>query len=81
MVVCMPLIPSLRRWRQDLCEFKTSLVYRTSSRTARATKRNPVSINDDDDDNDNNGEEEEEETRRTQALLSPKQNLRDGVKQ
>jgi hypothetical protein len=27
----------------DLCEFKASLVYRVSSRTARATQRNPVS--------------------------------------
>ena len=25
-----------------LCEFKASLVYRASSRTARATQRNPV---------------------------------------
>jgi hypothetical protein len=27
----------------DLCEFETSLLYRASSRTARATQRNPVS--------------------------------------
>jgi hypothetical protein len=27
----------------DLCEFEDSLVYRVSSRTARATQRNPVS--------------------------------------
>jgi hypothetical protein len=27
----------------DLCEFKASLVYRTSFRTAKATQRNPVS--------------------------------------
>jgi hypothetical protein len=26
----------------DLCEFEASLVYRVSSRTARATWRNPV---------------------------------------
>jgi hypothetical protein len=40
----MPLIPAFRRQRQvDLCEFKASLVYRASSRTARATQRNPVS--------------------------------------
>ena len=41
---CTPLIPTLRRQRQaDLCKFKTSLVYRASSRTARAvTQRNPV---------------------------------------
>jgi hypothetical protein len=36
----MPLIPALRRQRQvNLCEFKVSLVYRVSSRTARATQR------------------------------------------
>ena len=27
----------------DLCEFEASLIYRVSSRTARATQRNPVS--------------------------------------
>jgi hypothetical protein len=27
----------------DLCEFEASLVYRVSSRTARATLRNPIS--------------------------------------
>jgi hypothetical protein len=33
----MPLIPALERQRQaDLCEFEDSLVYKTSSRTARA---------------------------------------------
>ena len=38
-----PLILILWRQRQaDLCEFKASLVYRASSRTARATQRNPV---------------------------------------
>ena len=43
----MPLILALWRQRQeDLCEFKASLVYRGSSRTARdATQRNPVSKN------------------------------------
>ena len=36
----MPLIQALRRQRQaDLCEFKASLVYTMSSRTARATER------------------------------------------
>ena len=39
----MPLIPALGRKRQvDLCEFKDSLVYRVSSRTARDTQRNLV---------------------------------------
>ena len=40
----MPLIPAHGRQRQvDLCEFEASLVYRASSRTARAvTQRNPV---------------------------------------
>jgi hypothetical protein len=33
----MPLIPALGRQRKaDRCEFKTSLVYRTSCRTARS---------------------------------------------
>jgi hypothetical protein len=40
----MPLIPALRRQREvDISEFEASLVYRVSSRTARATQRNPVS--------------------------------------
>jgi hypothetical protein len=35
---------ALGRQRQvDLCELKASLVYRVSSRTARATQKNPVS--------------------------------------
>jgi hypothetical protein len=39
----MSLIPALWRERQaDLCEFVASLVYRASSRTVRARKRNPV---------------------------------------
>ena len=29
--------------KKDFCEFKANLVYRVSSRTARATQRNPVS--------------------------------------
>jgi hypothetical protein len=37
----MPLIPAFRiRW---ISEFKASLIYRVSSRTARATQRNHVS--------------------------------------
>jgi hypothetical protein len=40
----MPLIPALgRRQRQADFEFEVSLVYRVSSRTARATQRNSVS--------------------------------------
>ena len=41
----MPLIPVLRGQRQaylPIFKFKASLVYRASSRTARATQRNPV---------------------------------------
>jgi len=39
-VVCVPLILVLRSWRQaDLCEFEASLVYRVSSRTAKATEK------------------------------------------
>jgi hypothetical protein len=37
-----PLIPELRRQKQGIAEFKVSLVHRVSSRTARATQRNPV---------------------------------------
>jgi hypothetical protein len=36
--------PCIGRQRQaDICEFEASLVYRASSRTAKATQRNPVS--------------------------------------
>jgi hypothetical protein len=39
----MPLIPTLGRQRQvDSSEYKATMVYRVSSRTARATQRNPV---------------------------------------
>jgi hypothetical protein len=37
-----PLIPALGRQRQAISELEASLVYRVSSRTARATQRNPV---------------------------------------
>jgi hypothetical protein len=37
----MPLIPALKSPRQ-VSKLKPSLVYRVSSRTARATQRNPV---------------------------------------
>jgi hypothetical protein len=40
---CMLLIPVLGRQRQADSEFKASLLYRVSFRTARATQRNPVS--------------------------------------
>ena len=40
----MNLIPVHRRQRQViLCEFEASLIYRVSSRTARAPLRNPIS--------------------------------------
>jgi hypothetical protein len=38
-----PFIPALGRQRQ--AEFEASLVYKVSSRTARATQKNPVSKN------------------------------------
>jgi len=39
----MPLIPALRRQRQaELCEFKASLDYRSSSSTAKNTQRNSI---------------------------------------
>ena len=45
MVVVHAYNPSAPEQRQaDLCEFKATLVYRVSSRTARAvTQRNPIS--------------------------------------
>jgi hypothetical protein len=39
----MPLIPALGRQGRQISEFEASLVYRVSSRTVRATQRNPVS--------------------------------------
>jgi hypothetical protein len=43
-MVVRALTPALRMQRQvNLCELEASLVYRVSSRTARATQRNPVS--------------------------------------
>jgi hypothetical protein len=39
----MPLIPALGGRSRWISEFGTNLVYRVSSRTARATQRNPVS--------------------------------------
>jgi hypothetical protein len=39
----MPLIPALGRQRQANSEFKGGLVYKVSSRTARAIQRNSVS--------------------------------------
>ena len=38
----MPLIPALGRQRQVDFWVEASLVYRVSSKTARATQRNPV---------------------------------------
>ena len=47
--------PALGRQRQgDLCEFKASLVYKLSSRTNRATQRNPVLKNKTNNNNNNN---------------------------
>ena len=39
------LMPPGRQRQADLCESKAGLVYRVSSRTAKATPRNPVSKN------------------------------------
>ena len=41
---CTPLIPALGRQRQEISEFETSLVYRVSSRIAKATEGNLVSL-------------------------------------
>jgi hypothetical protein len=37
-----PLIPAPGRQRRRISEFEASLVYKVSSRTARATQRKPV---------------------------------------
>lgn len=34
----MPLLPALRH----ICEFKATLLYKTSSRIAKTTQRNPI---------------------------------------
>jgi hypothetical protein len=39
------LIPALGRQRRQISEFEASLVYKVSSRTARAIQRNSVSKN------------------------------------
>jgi hypothetical protein len=39
----MPLIPALGDRGRQISEFEASLVYKGSSRTARAVQRNPVS--------------------------------------
>jgi uncharacterized protein YqhQ len=41
----MPLIPASGGRSRQISEFEASLVYKVSSRTARATQRNPVSKN------------------------------------
>jgi hypothetical protein len=42
----MPLIPALRRLKQeDLFEFQASVLYKASFSSAKATQRNPVSKN------------------------------------
>jgi hypothetical protein len=41
----MPLISALRGRGRWISEFEASLVYKVSSRTARAIQRNPVSKN------------------------------------
>jgi hypothetical protein len=41
----MPLMPALGTQGRQISEFRASLVYRVSSRTARAIQRNHVSKN------------------------------------
>jgi len=55
----MPLIPALRRQRQEAggsLSFEASLLYKVSSRTVKAIQRNPVS----DGEGEGRGEEGEE---------------------
>jgi hypothetical protein len=39
---CTSLMSALKRQRQEISEFKASLVYRANPMTARATQKNPV---------------------------------------
>lgn len=38
----MPLVPALGKQGKRISEFKVTLVYKSSSRTGRASQRNPV---------------------------------------
>jgi hypothetical protein len=62
----MSLIPALWKRRQvDLYEFKSSLIYREGSRTARVvTQRNPVS-------KDKNKQTNQTKPNHTRSLLKP----------
>jgi hypothetical protein len=61
----MPLIPALGRQSQaELYRFEASLVYRVSSRTARATQRSPVLKNQERRGEERRGEERRGEERR-----------------
>ena len=59
----MPLIPALGRHRW-ISEFKASLVYRVSSRTARAIQRNLVSKKQNKTKNKQNKKKEERKKKR-----------------
>jgi hypothetical protein len=53
----MPLIPAVGGRGRWISEFEASLVYKVSSRTARAIQRNPVS-------NNNNNKKNKKQTKR-----------------
>jgi hypothetical protein len=58
------------RW---ISEFKASLVYRVSSRTARATQRNPVSKNQKKQNKTNNNKKKEKKTIQTEWIIQKKE--------
>jgi hypothetical protein len=62
-----PLIPALGRQGRRISEFEASLVYKVSSRTARAIQRNPVSKN------QKKKKRKEEKSHRRSSSLSPLQ--------
>jgi hypothetical protein len=41
----IPALTQEAERKADLCELEASIIYRVSSRTARATQRNPISKN------------------------------------
>jgi hypothetical protein len=62
-----PLIPALGRQSRQISEFEASLVYKVSSRTTRATQRNPVS-------KDKTTTTKKKKTKKTKKNPKPNQN-------
>jgi len=75
------LIPALQRQGRWVSEFEASLIYRESSRTARATQRNSVSNDDgggggDDGDDDDDDKLKDKKKRSLVLMVAHAFNLR-----